>query len=62
MGILSWMSYTYFGTWLNGRIDGKKGIPSAKEGAHSPYEEQLTLIAEENIRRVAQKWLTKTGN
>jgi len=49
------MSYTYFGAWLNGRIDGKKGIPGAEE-SHSPYEKQLTLIADENIRRVAQKW------
>lgn len=56
MGLLSWISYSYFGAWLNGRIDGKKNIPLADQEEHAPYEKRLTLIADENIRRVAQKW------
>jgi hypothetical protein len=56
MGLFSWFTYSYFGAWLNGRIDGKKNIPTADQEDHSPYEKQLTLIADENIRRVTQKW------
>lgn len=56
MGLLSWISYTYFGAWLNGRMDGKRNIPMSDQEDHSPYEKRLALIADENIRRVAQKW------
>ncbi len=56
MGLLSWISYTYFGAWMYGRIDGKRNIPTVDQEDHCPYEKQLILIADENIRRVAQKW------
>ena len=55
MGLLSWISYSYFGAWLNGRKDGKRGIPRTPE-EHAPYEKRLVHIANENIGRVAQKW------
>lgn len=56
MGLLSWISYSYFGVWLNGKIDGKRNIPMSDQVEHSPFEKRLALIANENIRRIAQKW------
>jgi lipoate-protein ligase A len=37
-------------------IDDKKNIPKSDQNDYSPYEKRLIFIADENIRRAAQKW------
>ncbi len=51
-----WNRYTKFRSRWNGRKDGKIGIPAVDQQQHAPYELELQKLAEENIRRIAQKW------
>ncbi|MFQ5708041.1 MAG: hypothetical protein ACE5HO_11355 [bacterium] len=51
-----WSSYSKFNARWNGRKDDKAGIPLVEQEQHAPYELELQKLAEENIRRVAQRW------
>ena len=51
-----WSSYSTLNAWWNGRRDGKIPVPPSEQEEHAPYELELQKLAEENIRRVAQRW------
>lgn len=57
MGLLAdLIEYSHMGARRNGRIDGEKNIPGKTQREHSPFEQQLAMRANKQIRTVAAGW------